>query len=456
MKSLFISFSFLLGLSLKGQGLDCSFPAQSEYNLKEIYNTTFVDLISFAEVINYTGAKEILKAKLNYPGFPSQPRPKKIPTICLLHGGGFKSDDTKNSPLMVLFQDYFYKRGFLVVTADYRQGWEGSKGFCGTGSLNDFEDAQYRAFQDTRALVRYLKAKSNDLGVDTNAIFLLGTSAGGINILNFYAKEHSLETPDRIARLGKLDGNGNNYDYSINVAGIITAAGSTVNLSNIQKNIPLMMIHGTCDAAVPFGEGKLIDCPNLSYMFGSYRISEQMKLLGFPSELHSFCGFGHDIGSQFGDPDGTKPSYNYWKKAASDFIYKILCNKTADFEDKLANDFMQSSPTDSCTNFEFYQLCTNNKPIKEFKIGIFPSYISTFDHTAIKVISNEETEISYEIFDFYGIRKTSGKIKVSIGYNEIPLVLDNLSAGPNIVIFYKKGVKCFTQKIVVKSPLGTY
>ena len=107
MRPLFLSLSFFLVLFLKGQGLDCNLPAQSEYNLKEIYNTTFVDLISFAEVINYTGASEVLKAKLNYPGFPSQPRPKKIPTICLLHGGGFKSDDTKNSPLMVLFQDYF-------------------------------------------------------------------------------------------------------------------------------------------------------------------------------------------------------------------------------------------------------------------------------------------------------------------------------------------------------------
>lgn len=456
MKALFFCFFCFFCFFLKGQGLNCGNPEQSEYYLKDLYNTSFVDLISFAEVENFTGATEILKAKLNYPGFPTQPRPKKVPTICLLHGGGFKSDDTKNSPLMVLFQDYFYKKGFLVVTADYRQGWEGSKGFCGSGSLSDFEDAQYRAFQDTRALVRYLKAKSNDLGVDTNAIFLLGTSAGGINILNFYANEHTLETPERVARLGKLDGNGNNYDYSINVAGIITAAGATVNLSNIQKNIPLMMIHGTCDAAVPFGEGKLIDCPNLSYMYGSKRISERMKTLGFASELHSFCGFGHDIGSQFDDPNGTKPSYNYWKKAASEFIFKILCNKTSDFEDKLANEFMNAHPADSCTNFEFYQLCTLNKPIKEFKIGVFPSYVSSFDRTAIKVISNEQVEIIYEIFDFYGKKKMIGRFATEVGYNEIPIEINNLGAGPYIVVFYKNDKKFCTQKIVVKSTLGMY
>ena len=57
MRPLFLSLSFFLVLFLKGQGLDCNLPAQSEYNLKEIYNTTFVDLISFAEVKNYTGAK---------------------------------------------------------------------------------------------------------------------------------------------------------------------------------------------------------------------------------------------------------------------------------------------------------------------------------------------------------------------------------------------------------------
>lgn len=451
-----ITLLLIINLSAFSQGLKCDQPSISEYNLKDIYNTTFVDLISYATAKNYIGEMEVLKAKLNYPGFPNLPNPTKIPTICLFHGGGFRGEDTKNSPIMILLQDYFYKKGFLVVTADYRQNWEGSPGFCGNGTLEAFEDAQYRAFQDSRALVRYLKAKSNTLGVDTNAIFLLGTSAGGINIVNLLAKEHSLETPERIARLGKLDGIGNDFNYSTKVAGLITAAAATVDLSNIQLNIPLLMIHGSCDDAVPFGEGRLIDCPNLSYMYGSYLINETMKENGFESELHTFCGFGHNIGSQADDPNGTKPSFIYWTKVSSDFIFKILCGQNQTFEDKIANDYFSASPTDSCTNFQFYQLCNKGSEIKEFKIGVFPSYIFTFDRTAIKVIADVASDISYEIYDLFGKIKSNGSFKAIVGYNEVRIDLSNLGAGPHIVLFYKNNQKVSSQKIMVRSPLYQY
>ncbi|MBX7226645.1 MAG: carboxylesterase family protein [Chitinophagales bacterium] len=456
-KILFIFIFVCFGLfRTYGQGVDCTHPEHSEFYTKDLYTFATVDNVTFAEAENWVGEMEVLKAKTSYPGVFNAANPLKRPTICLFHGGGFRGQDTKNSPLMLLLQDYFYKKGFLVVTPDYRQGWEGSDGFCGTGTIEAFEDAQYRAFQDSRALVRFLKAKANTLGVDTNNIFLFGSSAGGINIINFLANEHTLSTPDRVQRLGSLDNYGNSYRYSTQVKGMITAVASTVDLSNIQRNIPLMMIHGTCDNAVPFGEGKLVDCPNLSYMYGSYWINQKMDALGFDCELHAFCGFGHDIGSQNDDPNGNKPSFNYLTAAASDFIFKRLCGDTEQLNDKIANDLLSSSPSDSCTNFEFYELCTRNQPVSEFKIGIFPNYVSSSDRTYIKVISDLSYELRAEIYDFYGKKRWEKTFLVEPGYNAFQENFDFLQAGPHVVVFYKNGVKVSAQKFLVRSPLVKY
>ena len=455
-----IQFIFILAcfslLPAYGQDIDCADPENSEFNTKDIYTFSTIDNVTFAEAKNWIGEMEVLKAKTNYPGLFNAANPVKRPTICLFHGGGFRGQDTKNSPLMLLLQDYFYKKGFLVVTPDYRQGWEGSDGFCGTGTIEGFEDAQYRSFQDSRALVRFLKAKANTLGVDTNNIFLFGSSAGGINIINFLANEHTLSTPDRVQRLGSLDNYGNSYRYSTQVKGMVTAVASTVDLRNIQRNIPLMMIHGTCDNAVPFGEGRLVDCPNLSYMFGSYWINKKMDDLGFDSELHAFCGFGHDIGSQNDDPNGNKPSFNYLTTQASKFIFTLLCEEEWDFEDKIANDFINSSPADSCTNFEFYELCSRNQPISEFKVGIFPNYISSIDRTYIKVISNSSQELKAEIYDLYGKKRWEKSYLIDIGFNAFQENFDFLQAGPHIIIFYKNSIRTDIQKFLVRSPLVKY
>ena len=145
-----------------------------------------------------------------------------------------------------------------------------------------------------------------------------------------------------------------------------------------------------------------------------------------------------------------------WKKVSSDFIFKILCKNNPAFEDKIANDYFSASPTDSCTNFQFYELCTKDATTNEFKIGVFPSYIFTSDRTAIKVIANEVAEIKYELYDLYGKIKLDGLFKVAVGYNEFRIDLSNFGAGPYIVMFYKNNKKVASQKILVRSPLSKY
>ena len=83
------------------------------------------------------------------------------PAVLFIHGGGWRSGDrSQNTPMA----ERFAERGYVAVSVEYRLSTE----------------ALYpAAVHDLKAAVRWLRAHSNERGVDTTRIAALGCSAGG-------------------------------------------------------------------------------------------------------------------------------------------------------------------------------------------------------------------------------------------------------------------------------------
>ncbi len=130
------------------------------------------------------------------------------PLVVVLHTGSFLPPVINGQPTgsrrdssIVAICSQFAKRGYVAAAMSYRLGWRpDAVGAAGqdirTGTLLQ---AVYRAIQDAKACVRYMKADvaagTNTFGVDTNKIILVGQGTGGY-IVQAYA---CLEDPAEIA-----------------------------------------------------------------------------------------------------------------------------------------------------------------------------------------------------------------------------------------------------------------
>ncbi len=109
----------------------------------------------------------------------------KRPVIILMHTGSFlpviinqQTTGNINDSTVVEMATRFAKRGFAVMTINYRIGWNPATtdANIATGQLLN---ATYRAVQDAKNAVRYLRTNATTLGIDTSRIILGGQGTGG-------------------------------------------------------------------------------------------------------------------------------------------------------------------------------------------------------------------------------------------------------------------------------------
>ncbi len=72
----------------------------------------------------------------------------------------------------------FAKLGYVAMSIDYRQGWNPIASQK-TDRIYGLINAAYRGIQDGRSAIRYLKANSAALKIDTNRIMVIGEGTGG-------------------------------------------------------------------------------------------------------------------------------------------------------------------------------------------------------------------------------------------------------------------------------------
>jgi pimeloyl-ACP methyl ester carboxylesterase len=235
---------------------------------------------------------------------------EKRPLMVWAHPGGFLIGN-KEADDMVALCDSFARRGYVTATISYRLGFNPL-------SEESAERAVYRGTQDARAAIRYLMEYADIYSIDTNYIFMGGSSAGAFAALHVaYADQD--EAPNSIYGgviendLGCLDCSGNPYVHNVELKGVVNMWGAIGDSLWIDpdETVPALLIHGEDDAIVPFGVGHPFGAFTTPLSQGSRPIHNQLDALGIEHKTLFFPGQGHEPHGA-GNGDFNSPPTPYW------------------------------------------------------------------------------------------------------------------------------------------------
>ena len=162
-------------------------------------------------------------------------------------------------------------------------------------------EAFYRSQQDARASIRFLISNANKYSIDTNWIFIEGSSAGaGIALGLAYDTQAALDKylPGMSDSLGLLNTSGNSLKNTYSFKGIGSMWGSLLFSSDVitsSNAIPTIFFHGELDSVVPWDTGYLYSCSKFSFNYGSKSLYDRLISFGVPAVAHIDPLAGHGI-----------------------------------------------------------------------------------------------------------------------------------------------------------------
>jgi poly(3-hydroxybutyrate) depolymerase len=236
-----------------------------------------------------------LKLDVFQPAGDAEP---KRALIIFAHSGGFINGSKSNQDMQAL-SDSFAHYGYVTASMDYRLNFN-------LLSSNSSERAVWRGTQDASSAVRFFKQNAAVYNIDSNKIFVWGSSAGAFMALGLAYVDDSERPASTISspNLGCKDCSGNNYPFSSKVMGIISCWGATKDTSWIRNNnnIPVQLFHGTSDGTVPYTEGYPFGLPTITYVRGSQQLNEQLNRTSIYHEFYPAAGQDHEY---WGTSNGT-------------------------------------------------------------------------------------------------------------------------------------------------------
>lgn len=247
---------------------------------------------------------------------------EKRPLVLMMHGGGFVTGEKAN-----LTNDCIAlaRRGYVAVSIGYRLGWNDGSYLCLTNT-NTQTHAAYRAMQDLHAALRYIVAHADSYGIDTNWIFIGGSSAGAVATLNLAfgtQEEFDARVPALRSGLGLLNNSGNTLKDNFTVKGVFNNWGALFDVNMIESHdrIPVIAFHGDQDATVPIdfaskGGGQL---------YGSRLIQRRLDSMGVCADLTVKVGGGHGI------YNSNRAQSDFRINRAACFFKQIFCENCASF-----------------------------------------------------------------------------------------------------------------------------
>ena len=259
-----------------------------------------ITAVEYGRALNIKGNSESLLMDLIFPQGDTM---KKRPLVVFIHGGGFQNNSRKGSYSAMVCQG-FAKRGFVTATIDYRLGIENQK------TEADYANALYRAQQDGRAAIRYLKKHAAQYGIDTNQVFLTGSSAGSKTAMAIaYMDESELPAGIDIQKWGTLEGTGGIEGFSSKVHGVMNAWGAMIDFNWIKKgDAPLFNTSGTMDKTVAFDSSFGYH----GFKYGGYILYQHCLALGIPTGWRPFYGAGHTLDNNKAKQDSCFQSMVEW------------------------------------------------------------------------------------------------------------------------------------------------
>ena len=288
--------------------------AQKRFKDEVFSSIDSVNNIQYGEATNIKGNKEKLLLDVIMP--PKGDSLKYRPLLIFIHGGGFQNN-SKNGSYSSMVCNSFAKRGYVTATIDYRLGVEKSGYEEGKEAKTnkDYAEALYRAQQDGRAAIRFFRKHADEYGIDTNQIFITGSSAGSKTCLAIaYMNENEIPADVNQKKWGTLEGNSGNEGYSSKVKGVMNNWGAMINYKWIQKgDVPLFNTAGTLDKTVPYDSSYDYH----SFKYGPAILYNQCVSLGIQTGLRPFIGLGHTL-------DNKKLSQDSAVNEMGDWLYTQL------------------------------------------------------------------------------------------------------------------------------------
>lgn len=326
----------------------------------------------------------------------------KRPLIIWTHGGSFLGG-SKTDPDMVALSNAFAKKGYVCASIDYRTG------FFPIDSANSVK-AVMRAVQDLRASVRFFykdqAENTNTYKIDTNNIFVGGSSAGAITALHLAYLDRSCEINGYVPQgvlstLGGLEGNSGNPCYSSKVNGVINLCGALAQYGWLENgDLPLCSLHGTTDGTVKYNRGIVNPGVALMYLDGSRMLHEQAQAVGVPTNFYTFYGAGHVPYL------GTSATQVAYMDTTVNFVRDYLLERLG-----CSNPILQAANTPAQTaNLYSFSTCTGDIPEdfctdaslnevdKELTFTMYPNPASS----TVTVAFETASEKHIQLVDFSG------------------------------------------------------
>jgi predicted esterase len=245
---------------------------------------------------------EDLFLRVYYPDdlMPGEQRP----LVILIHGGGFVT-----GTYAAFFQqaEYLASLGYVAATIQYRLCKRGDcliaagLGYpCNIAWGNSLIPSGYVASVDARDAILWLQDHAEDYSIDPDQVVVGGHSAGGWTALHTAFMDQ-----DEIQELCPGCGVGSDYlsEQIPEVSGIraiFPMSGALLNADWIdpdESDIDVMVLHGTHDGVVHYGEEPVYPCCNTyqTPIDGACPITQRLALTGNNYYLLSGNGYGHDI-----------------------------------------------------------------------------------------------------------------------------------------------------------------
>ena len=207
------------------------------------------------------------------------------PAVVWVHGGAFQTGD-KNSIVATTIGPYLAKRGYVVVSINYRLL---APGFCVAiaGVTDACHEAALAGIHDAQAAVRWLRAHASDYGIDPERIGIGGESAGAIIATGVGARADE-------------PGDSGNPGWSSSVRGFVSISGGLPDGSDIGPgDAPGLLFSGTKDVIVPYAWSVATDAA--------------MRRAHVDSTFESLTGAAHVPWAQYSDQFLTDTGYFFYR-----------------------------------------------------------------------------------------------------------------------------------------------
>ena len=291
-KSLLFLVALLLGLGPAAQAqIDTT---GGRYYRPIFANVTVTPDVVYGSAATHQGTTQTLLMDIYQPAGDALAR---RPVIVFAHQGGFLAG-SRTDAYMVNICTRMARLGYVTASIEYRLGFPIS-GFGAPADTPQVAKAAIRGMQDLRAAVRFFRkdaATTNAYRINPGYIAAGGSSAGAFMALEIGYLDKASEVPAYVdlAGLGGIEGNSGNPGYPSAVLAVLNLSGATEQPGLIEAgNAPLLSVHGTADATVPYFQGRIGSLLPPKYVYGSGRLHPRATAVGVRNTLVRLSRAGH-------------------------------------------------------------------------------------------------------------------------------------------------------------------